>query len=161
MCIRDRSLANWQQLRRSGIAEWIGLCSPRLLQRLPYGAKTDPVSPFAYEEFESGNPEDLLWGPASMACAALLATSYCARQWSMTPGEHTDIVDLPSVTVESGGQRGLVPCAEVTLSDRSAEEVVARGVMPLLSYKNRNAARLFRFQSIASPSRPLAGPWNS
>ena len=79
----------------------------------------------------------------------------------MTPGEHTDIVDLPSVTVESGGQRGLVPCAEVTLSDRSAEEVVARGVMPLLSYKNRNAARLFRFQSIASPSRPLAGPWNS
>ena len=157
----DPSQANWQQLRRSGIAEWIGLCSPRLLQRLPYGAKTDPVSPFAYEEFESGNPEDLLWGPASMGCAALLATSYCARQWNMTPGEHTDIVDLPGVTVQSSGQRDLVPCAEVTLSDRSAEEVLARGVMPLHSYKNRNAARLFRFQSIASPTRPLAGPWNS
>ncbi len=156
----DPSLSNWQKLRESAIAPWIGLCSARLLQRMPYGAKTDPISPFAYEEFETGHHEDLLWGPASIASAALLATSYCAQQWRMKPGDHTDIVDLPAVTVTHDGQRGLMPVAEVNLTDRSAEEILSRGVMPVLSYKNRNAARVFRFQSVASPGKPLAGPWD-
>jgi type VI secretion system protein ImpC len=157
----DPTLALWQQLRRSPIAAWIGLVSPRLLQRMPYGANTDPVDPFDYEEFASEDHGSLLWGPPSIACAELLAGAFCERQWNMRPGDHLDIMDLPSVMTHRDGQGTLMPCAEVNLNDRSAEEMLSRGVMPMLSYKDRNAARLMRFQSISADGTSLAGPWDS
>ncbi|MFT4725862.1 MAG: type VI secretion system protein ImpC [Granulosicoccus sp.] len=157
----DATLELWEQLRRAPIAAWIGLVSPRLLQRMPYGAKTDPISPFNYEEFASEDHEKLLWGPASIACASLLAGAFCERQWNMRPNDNLDIEDLPSVITNRDGQRTLMPCAEAALNDRSAEAMLARGVMPMLSYKNRNAARLMQFQSISVDGASLAGPWNS
>jgi hypothetical protein len=47
----------------------------------------------------------------------------------------------------------------VLLTERAGEAISGRGLMPLLSYKNRNAVRLMRFQSIAAPFSPLAGAW--
>jgi hypothetical protein len=32
-------------------------------------------------------------------------------------------------------------------------------LIPLLSYKNRNAVRVMRFESIADPAAALSGPW--
>lgn len=157
----DSTLELWQQLRRSPIAAWIGLVSPRLLLRMPYGAKTDPVSPFDYEEFLTEDHERLLWGPSSIASASLLAGAFCETQWNMRPGDHLDILDLPTVMTNTDGQRTLMPCAEANLSDRSAEAMLSRGVMPMLSYKNRNAARLKQFQSISIDGVSLAGPWDS
>jgi type VI secretion system protein ImpC len=157
----DATLELWEQLRSAPIAAWIGLVSPRLLQRMPYGVKTDPISPFDYEEFAAEDHEKLLWGPASIACASLLVGAFCERQWNMRPNDKLDIEDLPSVMTNRDGQRTLMPCAEATLNDRSAEAMLARGVMPMLSYKNRNAARLMQFQSISVDGASLAGPWNS
>jgi len=33
-------------------------------------------------------------------------------------------------------------------------------LMPLLSHKGRNSARVMRFQSIAFPAQALSGPWS-
>ena len=60
---------------------------------------------------------------------------------------------------EQDGEKRLQPCAEVALSDRAGEALVNAGLVPLLSYKNRNAVRLMRFQSIATPAQALRGPW--
>src|SRR3546814_3877700 len=46
--------AGWRSLRESEDSRYIGLTMPRFLARLPYGAKTDPVEAFAFEENTDG-----------------------------------------------------------------------------------------------------------
>ena len=115
---------------------------------------------FDFEEIEGPHdPTALVWGNGAWACLALLAQAYRNSGWSMTPGEVVDLEDLPAYTYRDDGDTVFQPCAEVNLSDTAAEELAKRGLMPLVSHANRNAVRLARFQSIADPSRPLAGPW--
>src|SRR5262249_33517358 len=103
--------------------------------------------------------EDYLWGSPAMACALLIGRAFLARGWSMQPGDEQDIGGLPACIVERGGEREMLPCAEAWLSERAGEAMLARGLMPLLSLKNQNTARLMRFQSLAEPVTPLSGPW--
>ncbi len=42
--------AAWRSLRESEDSRYIGLAMPRFLARLPYGAKTNPVEEFDFEE---------------------------------------------------------------------------------------------------------------
>jgi predicted component of type VI protein secretion system len=150
----------FEALRRSAVASWIGLALPRILLRLPYGKTTDPVEQLDFEELHPARRhEAYLWGNPAIACALLIGQSFLARGWDMEPGDEQDLVDLPAHVFEQAGERHLQPCAEVLLSERAGEAILSRGLMPLLSYKNRNAVRLMRFQSIADPSRPLSGPW--
>src|SRR5690606_13402509 len=46
--------AAWRSLRESEDARYLGLTMPRFLARLPYGAKTDPVEEFDFEEDTEG-----------------------------------------------------------------------------------------------------------
>ncbi|MFY8018675.1 MAG: type VI secretion system contractile sheath large subunit, partial [Inhella sp.] len=46
--------AAWRSLRESDDARYLALCMPRFLSRLPYGAKTNPVDEFAFEEDTDG-----------------------------------------------------------------------------------------------------------
>jgi type VI secretion system protein ImpC len=46
--------AAWKSLRESEDSKYIGLCMPRMLGRMPYGSKTDPVDAFAFEEDTDG-----------------------------------------------------------------------------------------------------------
>jgi type VI secretion system protein ImpC len=152
----------WQALRSHPVAPWIGLVAPRFLLRLPYGAAHDPIDAFPFEEIEDkqNQHDEFLWGSASLLCAALIATSYLENQWDLTLGDHLEIDDLPAFTFAVDGQMQLQPCAQAYLSERLADLFLTRGVMPLMSFKNRNAVRLWRFQSIAKPASPLAGPWS-
>ena len=43
-------MPSWNSLRQSEDSRYIGLAMPRVLARLPYGAKTKPVEGFAFEE---------------------------------------------------------------------------------------------------------------
>jgi type VI secretion system protein ImpC len=149
----------FEALRRSAVASWIGLALPRILLRLPYGKNTDPVEQLDFEELHPARRhEAYLWGNPAIACALLIGQSFLARGWDMEPGDEQDLGDLPAHVFDQDGERHLQPCAEVLLSERAGEAILSRGLMPLLSYKNRNAVRVMRFQSVAEPSRPLSGP---
>ncbi|MEW6490082.1 MAG: type VI secretion system contractile sheath large subunit, partial [Thermodesulfobacteriota bacterium] len=151
----------WQALRRSPAARGLGLLLPRVLLRLPYGRATDPVEGFAFEELGPARPhEAYLWGNPAFVAARLLGEAFRERGWDLEPGDRLEVGDLPAHVVEEAGEKVLVPCAEVYLGERAAEAVLGRGIMPLLSYRNRNAVRLARFQSLADPPAPLAGPWD-
>jgi type VI secretion system protein ImpC len=154
------ALRGFGALRRSAAAPWIGLALPRILLRLPYGKSTDPVEQLEFEELPPArNHEAYLWGNPALACAQLIGQSFLARGWDMEPGDAQDLDDLPAHVFQQDGERHLQPCAEVLLTERAGEAILSHGLMALLSYKNRNAVRLMRFQSIAQPSSPLAGPW--
>jgi type VI secretion system protein ImpC len=150
----------FQELQRSAVAPWIGLALPRVLLRLPYGKNTDAAEQLDFEELlPARDHEAYLWGNPALACTLLIGQSFLARGWHMEPGDDQDLVDLPAHVFEQDGERHLQPCAEVLLTERAGEAILDRGFMPLLSYKNRNAVRVMRFQSIAQPSSPLAGAW--
>jgi type VI secretion system protein ImpC len=156
----DDAAQRWQALRTSSQASWIGLALPRVLLRLPYGSRTDPVAQFEFEELAGGWGHDsYLWGNPALACALLIGRSFMARGWAFEPGDELDIADLPAHTLERDGERALQACAETYLTERAGQAILGRGVMPLLSYRNRNAVRVMRFQSLANPPRPLSGPW--
>lgn len=152
---------SWQNLRRSSAAAWVGLVLPRVLLRLPYGKATDEVESFPFEEFSSARPhEEYLWGNPAYLCAELIAQSFASDGWSMELGRELDIGDLPAHTYHEEGEVKLQPCAEVAFGERTADAILQRGLMPLLSWKDRDLVRLYRFQSIADPMTALAGPWS-
>jgi type VI secretion system protein ImpC len=153
--------ARWSAFRASPSASWIGLVLPRLLLRLPYGKRADETERFDFEELGPKPDHDAyMWGNGAFGCARLIARAFLERGWSMEPGDYLDIDELPAHVYEEDGERKLKPCAEILLHERAGTEILARGIMPLLSYKDRNAARLMRFQSAAEPSAGLAGPWS-
>lgn len=150
--------AGWQALRRSQAAPWLGLLAPRLLMRLPYGRSGERTEAFAFEEF-AGTPdhEAFLWGSGALAAALLIGRAFARNGWPLDLEDERDITDLPSFIVEHDGERVQQACAEAYLSEGAWQALLAQGVMPLLSHRQRNAVRLPRLQSIAEPVQALAG----
>jgi type VI secretion system ImpC/EvpB family protein/type VI secretion system ImpB/VipA family protein len=151
---------NWQALRHCAVAPWIGLVLPRVLLRLPYGRKTDPVDAIAFEEMPGGrDPDAYLWGNPAFLCARLIAVAFAENGWEFEPGDALDVEDLPAHVYEEAGERVMQPGTEVLLSERAMNAVLARGLMPILGHRQRNVVRLARFQSLAEPTAALAGLW--
>lgn len=152
----------WSTLRQSAIAPWIGLTFPRILLRLPYGAVTDPVDTFQFEEMSPKyGHESFLWGNAAFHCALLVGRIFGEQGWDMRLGDYLEICDLPAYIESQGDERRLKPCAEVCIDDRAMEKMLEAGMMPFVSHRNVNKVRLARFQSIADPPQNLRAAWNS
>ncbi len=150
----------FDDLRRSPAAQWIGLAMPRFLLRLPYGAQTDPTDEFTFEEMpDPVEHERYLWGHPAIACAYLLGEAFSRYGWEMRPGMVSQVDGLPLHVYRQDGESLLKPCAEVLLTEEAVEMLLDRGLMPLVSIKDTDRVRLPRFQSIAHPAAPLAGPW--
>ena len=81
--------APWNSLRDTEDARYVGLAMPRFLARLPYGAKTNPVDEFDFEEeTEGADHRKYVWNnaayamavsdtPKSAPCAACSASHDC------------------------------------------------------------------------------------
>jgi len=151
---------HWRLLRASAVAPWLGLALPRVLLRLPYGPKTDPIEQFAFEEMPGGrDPDAYLWGNPAFACARLAASSYVENGWEDGLGDTLELDDLPAHVYEDSGERAMQPGTETLLGERASQNLLTRGFMPILGHRQRNAVRLARFQSLADPAMALAGPW--
>ena len=147
-------------LRRSPDARWIGLAMPRFLLRLPYGEKGESTERFAFEEMPSPpEHERYLWGSPAIACAYLLGEAFTRYGWKMRPGVVSDITGLPAHVYRTDGEPELKPCAEVLLTQEAVEVLLEGGLMPLISIKGADRVKLGLFQSIAKPPTPLAGRW--
>ena len=97
---------NWRLLRTSAVAPWLGLALPRVLLRMPYGRKADPIEAFAFEEMPMGrDPGAYLWGNPAFVCARLIADAFAENGWEFSPGEVLDVEDLPMHIYEEAGER--------------------------------------------------------
>src|SRR6185295_11722681 len=136
----------WLGLRQGADAVWLGLALPRFLARAPYGAKSGAgaIEAFRFEEQESPSPahDALLWGNPAFLAAFLLAAADDADGAN-------EVDDLPFISFRSGGEPEMYPSAEVFWSERAATDVMMRGLMPVLSQRDRNSVRVVRLQSIA------------
>jgi type VI secretion system protein ImpC len=151
----------WEALRKHPDAAYLGLALPRFLLRLPYGADTDPTEQFKFEEMPSEpDHHDYVWGNPCFACVYMLAKAFSHDGWNLMPGIIQDIEGLPLYLYKEEGESRVKPCAEVVLTERAAEIILDKGLMPLLCFRNQDIIRLARFQSIADPLTSLAGRWS-
>ena len=151
----------WRRLREGPSARWIGLAMPRVLLRIPYGTRADPVSAFDFEELPTGREhEGYLWGNPAFACARLIASAFVDSGADMTPGDHVSLDDVPTAVYDDGGEQTIKPGAETALTDTGAHRILDAGVMPLVASSRESTVRVLRFQSIAHPPRALAGRWD-
>ena len=151
--------ARWQALRQLPAARHLGLVLPRLLLRLPYGAGTDPIEGFLFEEQPlPPASERYLWAAPGLAVARLLGQAFRQQGWQLQTIAQ-DVDGLPLHTWRQDGEVRVQPCAELLLGERAAAAIDAQGLMLLQSFANRDAARLLQLRSVAMPASGLAGPW--
>jgi type VI secretion system protein ImpC len=148
--------AAWRSLRESEDARYLGLAMPRFLARLPYGAKTNPVEAFNFEE-ETGGGEHgkYSWCNAAYAMATNINRSYKLYGWgtSIRGVESGGAVEgLPAHTfpTDDGGVDMKCP-TEIAISDRREAELAKNGFMPLVHRKNSDFAAFIGAQSLQKP----------
>jgi predicted component of type VI protein secretion system len=138
-------------LREIPESSHLGLALPRLLLRLPYGSRTSAIDSFKFEEMP-GAPvtEHYLWGSGALACLAVLARG---------DAEDLNLDDLPAHTYKQDSEWMMTPCAEIYLTETQVLALIDRGLMPLISYKDRPLVRLAGFRAVNSKPLPLAAPF--
>jgi pilus assembly protein FimV len=151
----------WDTLRDLPEAAYIALASPRFLLRLPYGAKSDPVYPFNFEEFTPKEGlKGMLWANPVVLVAILLAGTFKKDGKAMDLGSLMSLGDLPFHYVSDRyGDQVALPCTERNLTSEPVQTTLGRGYMPVVWMKGRNEVRLASFRSLAGDM--IAGPWSS
>ena len=148
--------AAWRSLRESPDAAYVGLAMPRFLSRLPYGAKTNPVEAFNFEEETGGGDHSkYTWSNAAYAMAVNINRSYKLYGWgtSIRGVESGGAVEgLPTHTfpTDDGGVDMKCP-TEIAISDRREAELAKNGFMPLVHRKNSDFAAFIGAQSLQKP----------
>jgi type VI secretion system protein ImpC len=150
----------WSALCDQTDAAYLGMTIPRFLARLPYGADTEPLETFNFEEFADAPVHDhYCWANTAFVAAQLLAQSFSSYGWEMGRALKQDLEDLPVHVYKDGTETVYKPCGEVLLTEEACNKLMAHGLMPLVSFKNTDRVKLARFQSIADTK--LKGRWAS
>ena len=148
--------AAWKSLRDSPDSKYVGLCLPRVLARVPYGAKTEPVEEFAFEEETDGHKgEKYAWMNAAYAMGvninrAFKEYGWCTRIRGVQSGG--EVISLPTHTfpTDDGGVDLKCP-TEIAITDRREHELAKAGLIPLVHRKNTDKAAFIGAQSIYKP----------
>ena len=154
--------AAWKSLRDSENSRYLALCMPRVLARAPYGAKTNPVDEFAFEEETDGHTGDkYAWMNAAYAMAANVNRAFKEYGWTVrirgveAGGE---VTDLPThVFPTDDGSQDLKCPTEIAISDRREGELSKMGLLPLIHRKNTDRAAFIGAQSVYRP-KPFINP---
>jgi len=149
--------AGWRSLRESDDARYIGLAMPRFLARRPYGAKTNPVEEFNFEEEANGpDSKNYTWANAAYAMATNINRSYklygwCSRIRGIESGGAVEGLPTHTFPTDDGGVDLKCP-TEIAISDRREAELAKNGFMPLVYKKNSDFAAFIGAQSLQKPA---------
>ncbi len=150
--------AGWNGLRDAEDSKYVGLCMPRVLSRVPYGAKSEPVEEFAFEEDTDGHKgEKYAWMNAAYPMAvninrAFKEYGWCTRIRGVQSGG--EVINLPTHTfpTDEGGVDLKCP-TEIAISDRREHELAKSGLIPLIHRKNTDKAAFIGAQSVYKPKK--------
>ncbi|MBU6246119.1 MAG: type VI secretion system contractile sheath large subunit [Xanthomonadaceae bacterium] len=148
--------ASWRSLRESEDAKYLGLTMPRTLARLPYGAATNPVEEFNFEEDTSGaDSSKYTWQNAAYAMAVNINRSFkaygwCSRIRGIESGGAVEGLPVHTFPSDDGGVDMKCP-TEIAITDRRSAELDKMGLMPLVHRKNSDMAAFISAQSLARP----------
>ena len=149
--------AAWRSLRESDDAKYVGLAMPRFLARLPYGAKSNPVEEFEFEEETGvGDHSRYAWANAGYAMAVNINRSFknygwCSSIRGVESGGAVEGLPVHTFPSDDGGVDMKCP-TEIAISDRREAELAACGFMPLIHRKNTDTAAFIGAQSLQKPA---------
>jgi type VI secretion system protein ImpC len=146
------------EFRRAPESAHLGLALPRFLLRQPYAPGGDAIETFPFTELpDAGAHECKLWGSSAFLCGHLLLDAFSNEGWDLElGGTGGEIGGLPVHTFKVDGDREVTPCAEAWLTEKAADALLARGLMPVLSVRGRDSVLLVSLRSIADPATALA-----
>jgi len=149
--------AGWRSLRDSDDSKYLGLCMPRFLARTPYGAKTNPVEEFDFEEDVAGaDHSKYAWANAAYAMATNINRSYKQYGWGsrirgIESGGAVENLPLHTFPSDDGGVDQKCP-TEIAISDRREAELSKAGLLSLIHRKNSDFAAFIGAQSLNKPA---------
>jgi type VI secretion system protein ImpC len=148
--------AAWRWLRESDDSRYIGLVMPRFLARLPYGAKTNPVEEFDFEEDTDGADHNkYCWANSAYAIATNINRSFkyygwCAQIRGIESGGAVEWLPTHTFPTDDGGVD--MKCStEIAIGDRREAELAKNGFMPLMHRKNSDFSAFISAQSLQKP----------
>ncbi len=149
--------ASWRSLRESDDSRYLCLCMPRFLSRLPYGAKTNPVDAFDFEEDTEGAQHDKYgWSNAAYAMATNITRSFkefgwCSRIRGIESGGAVQNLPTHTFPTDDGGVDMKCP-TEIAISDRREAELSKNGFLAMVHRKNSDFAAFIGGQSLQKPA---------
>ena len=156
----------WRGFRESEDSRFVALTMPRVLARVPYGAHTNEIEEFAFEEVETDPETGTPLRVASdqytfMNAAYVLATrlmesfaetGFCTRIRGRHSGGRVPDLAVHTFKTASGDIDTNCP-TEVSIDDRREKEISDAGFMPLVHYKNTDFAVFFGAQTAQKPKK--------
>jgi type VI secretion system ImpC/EvpB family protein len=146
----------WRTFRQSEDSRYLALAMPRFLGRQTYGANSEPVDEFDFEEDTAGEHDSHLWVNAAYAMGVRITQAFsdygwCTRIRGVESGGTVE--DLPTATfpTDDGGVDQKCP-TEIAISDRREAELSAAGMLALIHRKNTDQATFIGAQTLHKPA---------
>jgi type VI secretion system protein ImpC len=150
--------AAWKSFRESEDSRYVALAMPRVLARLPYGAKFKRVDEFDYEENVDGTNHDkyqwmsAAWAYATRITDAMAKYGWMARTRGVEGGGKVEGLPVHTFPTDEGGVAMKCP-TEIAITDRREFELSNLGFLPLVHCKNRDYAAFMGAQSCQKPKQ--------
>jgi len=149
----EQELQAWVSLQGRSGARWIGLCTPEILLRLPYGSQAEPIESFAFEEpARREQPESYAWGSPAFAVARAVTRAYGEDGDLSGLPRFTEIENLPLHVYRNDDeiqQQG--PVREVFTEPR-IEACQLMGLIPVVAPRGRDSVRILSLRSLGGSS---------
>ena len=148
--------APWRSLRESEDSRYLALTMPRFLSRLPYGARTNPVEEFDFEEDTgAATHSKYTWSNSAYAMAVNINRSFKLHGWlscirGVEAGGLVEGLPVHTFPTDDGGVDMKCP-TEISISDRREAELSKNGFLPLIHRKNSDVAAFIGAQSLQKP----------
>lgn len=147
--------AAWRSLRAKDDSRYIALTMPRVLARRPYGAVSEPVEEFAFEEDTAGDHDKYSWMNAAYAMAVRINAAFkeygwCTRIRGVQSGGTVEGLPVAMFPTEDGDTAVKCP-TEIAISDRREGELSAAGLIGLIHRKNTDQATFIGAQTLHQP----------
>ena len=148
--------AAWRSFRESEDSRYVALTLPRVLSRMPYGEKTNPVEEFNFEEDTgAGASEKYNWMNAAYAMGVNIDRSFteygwCARIRGVESGGAVESLPTHTFPTDDGGMAMKCP-TEIAITDRREAVLSKNGFLPLCHWKNTDYAVFLGGQTVNKP----------
>jgi len=149
-------LTTWRGFRESEDSRYVALVLPRYAARLPYGAKTNPVESFSYEEDVDGKDHGkYLWSNSAYQLGLRITDSFAKHSWTTAirgVEGGGKITGLTAHTFKTDDGDTVLKCpTEVTITDRREKELNDLGFIAVVNSKGSDTAAFFGGQSVNKP----------
>jgi type VI secretion system protein ImpC len=149
--------AAWRTFRETSDSRYLALTMPRFLGRQTYGAKTEPVEEFDFEEETDGDHDKHLWVNAAYAMGTRITEAFatygwCTRIRGVESGGTVEGLPTAMFPTDDGGVDMKCP-TEIAISDRREAELSSSGLLALIHRKNTDQATFIGGQTVHKPGQ--------